>query len=271
MLAFELDGPTSWTAKDPRVWDWPKTFSLGAYGPWRGLPRVLELLDELELPATFFVPGWVAEQWPDGFREIGDRGHELAHHGYLHEPYTGEAWDEHREEIERSQEIFERLGGARAVGFRPPSGDPHPDHRRLLRELGFSYTSALCADDRPYRLPIDGTPSDLIEIPLHWELDDMPQFAFNFFPAVPIGQDRVASPATTLDIWRREFEGYHRYGLCYVLTLHPELIGKPGRVRMLETLLREMKAKSDVWFARGDAIADWWRQAHPVEQERRAA
>jgi peptidoglycan/xylan/chitin deacetylase (PgdA/CDA1 family) len=263
MLCVEVDGPASWIARDERVWDWPKTFSLGAYGPWRGLPRALGLLEELDFPATFFVPGWIAEQWPDRVGTIAAAGHELAHHGYLHERYTGASWDEHSEWIIRSQAAFEQVGGRPAVGFRPPYGDPHPDHVRLLQRHGFKYRSASSGDDRPYRVVIDGVRSELIEIPHHFELDDLPQFAFNFYPPVPIGQDRIAPTSTTLDIWRREFHGYYRFGLCFVLTVHPQLIAKPGRIRMLASLLQEIRSTPDVWIARGGEIADWCQQKLP--------
>src|SRR5437899_532667 len=60
MLSFDVDGPAVWINRDPRVLKWAKTFSLGAYGPWRGLPRILDLLEERAIGATFFVPAWIA-------------------------------------------------------------------------------------------------------------------------------------------------------------------------------------------------------------------
>lgn len=262
MLTFDVDGPTNWINRDPRVWDWPKTFSLGAYGPWRGLPRILDLLETYGLPATFFVPGWVAENWPDRFRAIVDAGHEVGHHGYLHELYYEMDLDQQRAVIERSQEVFERLAGKPAAGFRTPSGDFRRESPPLLRELGFSYSSSMRGDDRPYRWEIDGERSDLIEIPAKWELDDFPQFGFNFFPPMPKGQDRIASTETTWDIWRREFDGYYRFGLCYVLMMHPQVIGKPGRLRLLERVLRHVRSHPDVWVCTGSELADWWRETY---------
>ena len=104
--------------------------------------------------------------------------------------------------------------------------------------------------------------SELIEIPAHWELDDFPQFAFNFYPPVPKGQDRIASHDATFDIWQREFDGYYELGLCYVIMFHPQVIGKPGRVALLERLIKHIKERPDVWFARGREIADWWRKQY---------
>lgn len=261
MLSFDVDGPTNWINRDPGVWNWPKTFSLGAYGPWRGLPRILDLLEERGVKATFFVPGWVAEQWPDRFAAIVEAGHEVGHHGYLHELYFDKSLDEQRRLIERSQAVFQRLVGRPAVGFRTPSGDFRRESPPLLRDMGFSYSSSMRGDDRPYRWEIDGQPSDLVEIPAHWELDDFPQFGFNFFPPMPKGQDRIASHDATFDIWRREFDGYYRFGLCYVIMFHPQVIGKPGRMKLLARLIDHIQSRPGVWFATGAEIADWWRRS----------
>lgn len=263
MLSFDVDGPTNWINREPRVREWPRTFSLGAYGPWRGVPRILDVLDAHAIPATFFVPGWVAEVWPERFREIVSAGHEVAHHGYLHELYFDKPLDEQRAIIERCQEIFHRLAGTRAVGFRTPSGDFRRETPALLSSLGFSYSSSMRGDDRPYRWTIDGRVSDLIEIPAHWELDDFPQFGFNAFPPFPIGQDRIAGHDATFDIWRHEFDGYYRFGLCFVLMMHPQVMGTPGRVALLERLIRHIKGHAGVWFACGADIAAWWRTATP--------
>jgi peptidoglycan/xylan/chitin deacetylase (PgdA/CDA1 family) len=62
-------------------------FSLGAYGPERGVANLLSLLRGHGITATFFVPGWIAEQWSDCVTDVVDGGHELGHHGYLHELY----------------------------------------------------------------------------------------------------------------------------------------------------------------------------------------
>lgn len=260
MLTFDVDGPTNWINRDRRVWDFPKTFSLGSYGPWRGLPRVLDLLEERQVPATFFVPGWVVESWPERMQDIIKSGHEMGHHGYLHELYFNLESEEQCTIIERCQTIFEDVVGTRAVGFRTPSGDFRRDTPALLREFGFSYSSSMRGDDRPYRWQIDGEESELIEIPAHWELDDFPQFGYNIFPAMPAGQDRIAAVKTTFDNWTREFDGYYRYGLCYVLMMHPQTIGKPGRVAALRRLIEHIQSHDDVWFASGAAVADWWRQ-----------
>ena len=63
----------------------PKTLSLGQYGMTRGVDRILSILKERGIKATFFTPGWVAEQYPDKLKKIKEEGHEIASLAYKHE------------------------------------------------------------------------------------------------------------------------------------------------------------------------------------------
>src|SRR4051812_3192242 len=91
-LSFDFDAMSSWIFRDLTS---PTPLSRGEYGARVGLPRVLHLLDDYDIPATFFVPGHTADSWPYLVRDIAARGHELGNHGYLHEvPVTLSAEDE---------------------------------------------------------------------------------------------------------------------------------------------------------------------------------
>jgi peptidoglycan/xylan/chitin deacetylase (PgdA/CDA1 family) len=264
MLSFDLDGPALWLDEDPGAWHRPRVFSLGSYGPWRALPRILSLLADAGAAATFFVPGWIAETWPDRVRGIAESGHELGHHGYLHELFYGRPVAEQRDILTRCAAIFRDVAGVTPAGFRTPSGDASTDTFALLEELGFGYSSSMRGDDRPYRWVLDGRLTDLIEIPARWELDDFPQFGYNDDPPTPAGLDRIASIGSTLRNWKREFDGYYQRGLCYVLILHPQLIGTPGRMQALENLLTHIRSRPGAWIATGSEIAAWWRKLNPA-------
>lgn len=269
MLSFDVDAETIWINGNrsyPHSENWLAAASIGQYGPRRAVPRILDFLAREEIRATFFVPGWVAEHYPETVLRIAREGHEVGHHGYFHERFFDRTVEEQRQILERSRDIFRSLLGQEGVGFRTPSGDFSVDTPRLLDSLGFHYTSSMRGSDRPYRTIIDGRPSDLIEIPPRWELDDFVMFGYNLFPADPRGQDRISGYEGGFDNYRREFDGYHRFGLCYVLMMHPQVIGKPGRLRLLADLVHHMKACGDVWFATGDEIAGWWRTAYPREE-----
>ncbi|MCX4723266.1 polysaccharide deacetylase [Streptomyces sp. NPDC090052] len=259
-LAFDLDGPTGDAMLSGEIWRKPAYFSLGAYGPYRALPRILGLLRSAGVTATFFVPAWVIETWPDACLAIVEQGHEVAHHGYRHERYWDLTPAEQAEVISRSQEVFTRVLGAPAQGFRTPSGDWHPQTPRLLLEAGFTYSSSMRGDDRPYFHEIDGAPTSLVEIPGRWDLDDYASLAYTREPDFPKGQDRIASYELTLDNWIREFDGHHAEGLCMTTLFHPKVSGKPGRLLLLERFLAHMSAQPGVWFAACREIAAWWAQ-----------
>ena len=86
-LAFDLDGPTGDAMLDGSIWNNPSYFTLGSYGPWRALGRLLDMLADRKVPATFFVPAWVVENWPKQCAAIVERGHEIGYHGYRHEAF----------------------------------------------------------------------------------------------------------------------------------------------------------------------------------------
>lgn len=266
-LAFDLDGPTGDAMLDGSIWAKPEYFGLGAYGPWRALPRLLDLLDSHAVPATFFVPAWVMEQWPERCRDIVARGHEIAHHGYRHERYFGMEESAQRQVIRKSQRIFEDVVGAPAEGFRTPAGDWSLTTARILLEEGFSYSSTMRGDDRPYRHVINGSTTDLIEIPAHWEFDDYAHFAYQRNPDYPAGQDRISGYARVLSSWEMEFDGYWRDGLCLTTLLHPKVSGKPGRILLLDELLTYMQGREDVWFATLAEVARWWRDREEQHDE----
>jgi len=265
MLSFDLDGDTIW-ANGNRSYaggeDFIRSTSIGDYGPKRSAPRILELLDRHRLKGTFFVPAKVVEENPELLQTIDRAGHEIGHHGYRHERFVDLTREEQKEIILHSQDIFQRVIGKKARGYRTPSGDWSRETAGLLNELGFSYSSSMRGDDRPYRTIIDGQITDFIEIAPKWDLDDFVQFGYNIFPAEPAGQDRISGIEHVYDNFRQEFDGYYRFGLCFVLLMHPQIIGKPGRIMMLERLLQHMKSHEDIWFATGEEIAAWWRANH---------
>ena len=81
------------------------------------------MLDRRKLRTTFFIPGWVAEAWPDVARSIRDAGHEIGHHGYLHESVRGVDEATKERYMLRGLEALDSVLGIRPVGYRPPSCD----------------------------------------------------------------------------------------------------------------------------------------------------
>mgnify|MGYP001552256414 CR=1 FL=1 len=171
-LAFDLDGPTGDAMLDGSLLHNLRYFTEGAYGPWRALPRLLDLLAEHELKATFFVPTWVVQHWTSHCERILKDGHELAYHGHRHEVFKDCSIEEQREIMGKSREIFSNRLGVTPIGFRTPSGDWSDDTASMLAEFGVIYSSSMRGDDRPYfHKRIDGS-RGLVEIPARWDIDD---------------------------------------------------------------------------------------------------
>ena len=80
--------------------------------------KALDLLDEFNISATFFVLGVIGDEMPELVREVADRGHEVASKGYLHRSIRDYDRDEFRDDVARSREVLERASGARVHGYR---------------------------------------------------------------------------------------------------------------------------------------------------------
>lgn len=262
MFTFDLDGDTTWENGNVGLANgekYIKSLSIGQYGPKRCVDMILDKLDKYKVKATFFIPGLTVERYPELVKKIDDAGHEIGHHGYAHERFAGKTTKEQIEIIEKSQRIFKEVIGREVSGFRTPSGDWAVDTPSLLYERGFRYSSSMRGDDRPYRTIIDGEETDFIEIPTKWEVDDYVAMAYNMYPAEPAGQDRISSYKDVQENFMKEFEGHHKYGLCISYMNHPQVIGSPGRIQILEYLLKNISTRDDVWVATGSEIADWYR------------
>ena len=72
----------------------------------------------------------------------------------------------------------------------------------------------------------------------------------------------MLSPQTGFEIWSTAFDGYYKYGLCWTSMFHPQIIGKPGNIMLMERLLGHMKKFPDIWYADARTIAEYWTNAH---------
>jgi len=108
--------------------------------------RILDILDEFDIKATFFVLGWVAERLPHLVREIQARGHEIACHGYGHELIYNIGPERFRADIRRAKQILENIVGLPVQGYRAPSYSITTQSLwalDILIEEGFSYDSSI--------------------------------------------------------------------------------------------------------------------------------
>jgi peptidoglycan/xylan/chitin deacetylase (PgdA/CDA1 family) len=255
-LTFDFDAESAWLGSFGV--STPSALSRGAYGANEGVPRILELLKKYELPATFFVPGDTADRHPDVTRTIVDAGHEIGHHGYLHEPPNRLDLPAEREMIERGLDALDRVVHIRPVGYRSPSWELSDNTFDLLAEYGFDYDASQLGADRPYWVTSNGERRDLVELPGAWELTDSSHFMFAYTPSYLTG---LSAPSKVEEIWRADFDGLlgEDSDACYVLTMHPQIIGRHHRMQMLERIIRHILDQDGVWVTQMQTIAKEFR------------
>lgn len=190
-------------------------FQVSAFAPyirredWNGLEcrvernveRILALLAEKQVRATFFTLGWIAERYPQVVRAIVAAGHELASHGYGHERASDLSPAAFLDDISRAKALLEDLGGVPVVGYRAPSfsiGKGNLWAFDVLREAGYRYSSSV------YPIAHD-----------HYGMPDSPRFAY------PVREGLLEIPVTTLRLGARNLPssggGYFRL-LPYALS-----------------------------------------------------
>ena len=238
-----------------------------AYGPLVGVPRILKILAKHDITSTFFTPGYTAFRYPDVIRAIVDHGHEIAHHGYLHEPMAGLSADSEAAILDRGSDALEKITGTRPTGYRAPMWELNWHSPKLLRDRDFLYDSSLMDADYPYELAVQGG-GPLVEIPIQWALDDWEQYCY-----IPdfSGTGLIESPVKVAEMWRLEFDAAREVGGCYVLTNHPFLSGRPSRAKSLDDLISYVCSHDDTWVTSMGAIAAHVRGLDLTPRMRRAA
>ena len=244
-FSFDLDAESAILFADPSSATRMSVMTHQSYGPLVGVPRLLRMLDKHAVRSTFFIPGYTAHRHPGVVRDIAAAGHEIGHHGYLHETLTGVDATTEAGYLDRGLDALEEVAGVRPVGYRAPMWELNYHSPGLLAERGFLYDSSLMDADVPYELAVPGA-GPLVEIPLHWALDDWEQYCY--VPGIT-GSGLIETPAKALELWRAEFTAMRAEGGCFVLTCHPFLSGRPGRAAALDELLAEAAGASDVWVA----------------------
>lgn len=270
VLTVSFEAELAILAVAPDAVDRAKSLSVGQYGGTRGVNRLLTELDRAGLRASWFIPSANLVTYPQQVQAVAEAGHEIANMGLALENLSAMTLEEQTESVAKAQDAFESFLGSRPRGFRAGRGSYHRGLPLALAEAGFSWSSSWHGDDLPHFHA--GHARYLVELGRHHELDDFPYFVFNLDPPIPKGSPRIASSQEVLRNWILEFDAYRAEGLCFVLTVHPEIIATPGRIGLLREFLNHVTAQDDVWMATGDEVAGWWRErnepnapVHPAE------
>ncbi len=218
----------------------------------RVLPLLLDLLDELALPATFFVEAVNCERHPAAVTTIAARGHEVAHHAWRHERWGELAPAREEAVLARGVAAFAALGLA-VRGFRPPGGALRTASAALLRAHGLDWCS-------PEGTRAGLLAGDVVSVPFRWPLVDA-LYRYGPFaalreahgmPAVPLGADAAGER-----LWGEVRAAEDP--VAATLVLHPFLMAGEGEPDPHLRLLRRLAAARDrgeLRVADGRTLAD---------------
>lgn len=201
------------------------------------LPRILELLGERRLPATFFLEGLNAELYPDLLRQIEAEGHEVAYHSWTHEQWGALSAGEQAENLARGLDAFAGLG-LETRGFRPPGGDLGPGGLDALRGAGLRY----CSPATPNRPPTGRKEEpDSQNRPV-----GLVAFEWRHVDASCVIQDMEGPLREAGDFHEflaEEIEATSRDGGLLTLVLHPFMVNWHGEARLAELFDRISAAR----------------------------
>jgi peptidoglycan/xylan/chitin deacetylase (PgdA/CDA1 family) len=263
-LTFDFDTQSGFIARGMVT---PTPLSRGEFG-LIGARRILTLLAERRIRATWFTPGFTIESHAEACEAVVTGGHEIAHHSWAHIPPANQSRDEEEADLIRANEAIRRLTGRTARGYRSPSWDLSENTIDLLIRHGFLYDSSLMGGDYwPYRArrgdiaqlgePFRfGEETALLEMPISWSLDDFPHFEFvRTATSVLPG---LQSARTTMESWFDEFLYMKKtvdWGIL-TYTMHPYVIGRGYRMLALESLITRLTDEGAVFMTMEDAARE---------------
>lgn len=125
------------------------------YGARIAIPRIARIWRHFGIRQTVYVPGWCVETYPEVIEVLLADGHEIGHHGWLHERPNQLSPDDERRVMETGIAAIEKATGKPPTGYRNPSGAFSEHTLDLLLEYGFKYDASLHGDNIPYFIAND--------------------------------------------------------------------------------------------------------------------
>lgn len=225
------------------------------YGSRRGIWRLFDLFQQRQMKVCLFGVVMALERNPEVARAFAEAGHEIVAHGYKWIDHAELSEADERAYMARAVAGIERIIGKRPVGWM--TGRPSMRTRELIvEEGGFLYDRDALNDELPYWVRVHER--DHLVIPYSYESNDM-RFGSSQGGFVT-GRDFCEHLTDAFD--QLYEEGAVQPKLMSI-GLHERTVGRPARARGLAQFLDHVRARSDVWVATGQEIAEHWRRVHP--------
>jgi allantoinase len=224
-------------------------FAWRDYGNRVGVWRLLELLDELSLPASVLVNSSIYGYCPEVMDAVRARGDEVVGHGRSNAERQGVLpEDEERRLIREATDVIASFEGKPPAGWLGPWISESRITPDLLQEAGFRYLLDWCMDDQPVWMKTRNG-GRILAVPYPQEINDIPSI---------VGRKDSAAQFADMIIGNFDemLEQAKRQPLVMGIALHPYLVGQPYRLRELRRALRHIAARrNDIWFTTAGAIA----------------
>jgi peptidoglycan/xylan/chitin deacetylase (PgdA/CDA1 family) len=229
-----------------------RNYSWREYGNRVGVWRMLELLDELKLPAAHLTNSYLYDTHPEVMEAIRKRQDEFIGHGRTNsEKVGGRPEEEERRLIAEATLAITRSEGRAPTGWMTPLMMPSEVTLDLLKEAGYRYALDWPVDDQPCWMRTRSGP--LLNIPYPLETND-------YGVALTFHHDAVQFAATMVRQFEEMIEQSERAPLVFSIALHTMISGQPHRIRALRDGLSRIlnHPKFDrVWLTRPGDIASY--------------
>jgi peptidoglycan/xylan/chitin deacetylase (PgdA/CDA1 family) len=230
---------------------WPDGRPVGRhFSVTEALPRMLATLDSYNVRATYFIEGWNARTYPAAIRSVRGAGHEVAYHGWQHEPWSSLEPEEERDLFAKGRSAFQPLG-LDLSGFRPPGGVLTEKTPTLLKEQGFSY----CSPAGVKAAMREG----LVYLPFEWQGIDAYYYSEGFggLRVAKGDSESVLPPETLVRRVRDLIDNRLETGGYTALLFHPFLENEPERIEAMSEILSYLSGQPRIWCAPCHEIAEW--------------
>jgi len=268
--------------------DSPSDIQRGLYAGEIGTPRLLKMLQQKNIDATWFIPGHSIETFPEQVDLIANAGHEIGCHGYSHENPVAMSRQQEEDVLAKSVELVEKVSGKKPRGYVAPWWEMSNSTAELLLKYGFTYDHSQGLDDfTPFYARVGDTWTkidysktaaewmkplvrgkrvDLVEIGANWYLDDLPPMMFVKKSPNSYG---FANPHDIEQLWRDQFDWVYRemdYAV-FPFTIHPDVSGRPQVLLMLERIIDYINGHKGVSWCTMEEVCDDYRKRNPFKPE----
>jgi peptidoglycan/xylan/chitin deacetylase (PgdA/CDA1 family) len=248
-VSFTLDNLGE--AQELNVGLWPSDQPVGHhFSVKKALPRMLQILDDSDVKATFFFESWSVSIYPDVVKDVLGRGHEVGWHGFQHETWSKLSPKDEEENFKKSFAEAAKLG-IKYDGFRPPGGLINEKTYDLLHQYNIRYISPAAEKAAILR--------NIAVLPFHWKTIDAYFYMQEFAGLRQLygAPKDVLTPTTLKEQFLEQIEEAVRSNSYISFLFHPILQTSEEKFSVMKEVVEYIANDTRIWCAPCNEIADW--------------